>query len=123
MRIPRKVYAIQHNTTKKMYIGSSHDVEKRYKSHIWALRGGKHTVPDMQADFDEHGEDYSVFILDEITCYSEKGLEYEWMRKYQTVDRRYGYNYKDKERVISHAINFVPYKEGLPVSITEGENL
>jgi hypothetical protein len=43
------------------------------------------------------------------------------MRKYQTVDRNHGYNYKDKERAISHAINFVPYKDGLPAPVEEKE--
>lgn len=119
MRLPRKVYAIQHNVTKKIYIGSSHDVDTRYKSHIWALRAGKHSVSDMQEDYDEHGEDYSVFILDEITSYDKRGLEYEWMRKYNSIDRNYGYNYKDQERVISHGINTVPYKDGVPVPISE----
>ena len=119
MRLPRKVYAIQHNVTKKIYIGSSYDVEQRYKSHIWALRGGKHTVEDMQDDYDEYGEDYSVFILDEITNYDQRCAEYEWMRKYNSIDRRYGYNYKDNERVISHGINIVPYKTGKPISLAD----
>lgn len=114
MRFPRKVYAIQHNVTKKIYIGSSNDVETRYKSHIWALRGNKHNVPDMQEDYNKYGEDYSVFILGEMSSYAEKGLEYEWMRKYNTITRGVGYNYKDQERVISHSVNYVPYKDGLP---------
>lgn len=121
MRLPRKVYAIQHNVTKKIYIGSSHDTDARYKSHIWALRAGKHSVDDMQDDYDEYGEDYSVFILDEITEFAQRGREYEWMRKYNSVDRKYGYNYKDKERIISHGINLVPYKAGLPDAIREDE--
>jgi hypothetical protein len=97
-----------------MYIGSSHDVEKRYKSHVWALRSGRHTVADMQDDYDEYGEDYSLYILGEITEFEERGAEYEWMRKYQTIQRGVGYNYMDKERVISHSINDVPFKDGLP---------
>lgn len=119
MKLPRTVYAIQHNVTKKIYIGSSNNLEQRYKNHIWQLRAGKHHVRDMQKDFDEFGEDYSLFVLGEITRFTERGLEYEWMRKYNTTTRGVGYNYLDQERVISHGINCVPYKKGLPNPICE----
>lgn len=119
MRLPRKVYAIRHNVTKRMYIGSSHNVENRYKSHVWALRSGRHTVEDMQEDYDEYGEDYSLFILGEITEFEQRGMEYEWMRKYNTIKRGVGYNYMDQERVVSHAVNSIPYKEGLPEPMTQ----
>lgn len=114
MKFPRKVYAIQHNVTKRIYIGSSADVNTRYFSHIYQLRNGKHSVEDMQDDFIKYGEDYSFFILDEITEYAERKKEYEWMQKYGSHIRGIGYNYKDPAAVRAFATIEPPLKEGLP---------
>ena len=38
----------------------------------------------MQKDFDDFGEDFSLFILDEINSYADRIKEYEWMKKYQS---------------------------------------
>ena len=37
MKFPRAIYAIQHNATKRIYIGSSSDVELRYWGHMYPL--------------------------------------------------------------------------------------
>lgn len=114
MEFPRTIYAIQHNETKRIYIGSTKNVETRYQSHIGALRRGKHTVEDMQEDFDKYGENYSLFILEEIKEFKDKIKEYEWMRKYKTMERSTGYNYKDKASAMRFLQNYPPYAEGLP---------
>lgn len=95
MIIPRQVYVITHNVTKKMYVGSSGKLKDRISNHMYALRAGKHPVEDMQKDFNEFGEDYTVEILDEINSIDEAGKEYEWMNKFQSNIRGVGYNYKD----------------------------
>lgn len=95
MNIPRQVYAIKHNITNHIYIGSSSNVTVRVRKHLGDLRRHKHTVEDMQADFDQYGEDYTVTILDDINVYSDKDKEYEWMLKLSTNVRGVGYNYKD----------------------------
>ena len=115
MIVPRKVYAIQHNVTKKIYVGSSRNVDNRYKAHIGYLRRGTHPIEDMQFDYDQFGEDYSVFILDEIATFGQRTKEQEWMRKLKSYIRSKGYNYKDpsfKESIIS-----VPHKKGIPETI------
>lgn len=114
MDIPRKIYAIQHNVTKRIYIGSSKNPSERYLNHINRLKNGKHTVEDMQKDFDEYGEDFSLFIIDEITTFQDRKKEYEWMKKYKSNIRGIGYNYKDHEKKVLHSKYDVPYKEGLP---------
>lgn len=122
MIYPRTIYAIKHNVTKRMYIGSSKDVKTRYQSHIHRLRSGKHPIEDMQEDFSKYGEDFSVYILEEVTINDDRKNEYKWMRKYNTFTRGVGYNYKDKEREILHLKNSVPLKAGLPdpfVDITD----
>ena len=114
MRIPSKIYAIQHNVTKKIYIGISWKPEQRYLNHISKLRNGKHTVEDMQKDFDEYGEDFSFFIIDEITNFEDRKKEYQWMQKYKSNIRGIGYNYKEKEKAVLYSKYDVPYKDGLP---------
>ena len=113
VKLPRTIYAIQHNKTKRIYIGSSSDVPNRYWSHIYKLRNGKHGVEDMQKDFDEHGEDFSLFILDEINTHDERIKEYECMNKYQSNIRGKGYNYKDHAKKFIQ-IGKLPLKSGVP---------
>ena len=98
MKYPRKVYAIRHNVTDRVYIGSSCNVDKRFKEHLYALKAHNHVVDDMQRDYDEYGEDYTFTILDRINDSSEDEKEYEWMDKHQSFVRGIGYNYKDHHR-------------------------
>lgn len=97
MNLPRKIYAIRHNVTNRVYVGSSCRVDQRLMNHIHSLRSHKHHIEDMQADFDKYGEDYTFTILDEILVYKDKEKEYEWMKKYQSHIRGIGYNYKDQK--------------------------
>lgn len=96
MDYPRKIYAIRHNTTGKIYVGSSQQVERRIKKHLYDLRNHTHAVEDMQADFDKYGEKYTITILDEISKPEDWFKEYEWMSKKWSALRGFGYNYKDK---------------------------
>ena len=95
MKFPRKVYCIRHNPTERVYIGSSANADRRIGAHISALRRGEHINEDMQADYNRHGEDYTVTILDSIADISEKNKEYEWMKMYESNVRGKGYNYND----------------------------
>ncbi len=95
MSFTRKVYVIRHNITNRIYVGSSGNVDRRFRAHISALRRGEHKVEDMQADFDKYGEDYTFTIVDVIDRYEDRVKEYEWMKKYQSHIRGIGYNYKD----------------------------
>lgn len=56
-------------------------------------------MPDMQADFDKFGGEYTLIVLSDITTDSERELEYGWMLRYGTYDRGYGYNYRDPAMV------------------------
>lgn len=95
MDFPRKIYAIKHNVTNRVYVGSSHQVGRRIGSHLSRLRSHTHTVEDMQADFDKYGEKFTIMILDEISNNEELNKEYEYMLKYGSAVRGKGYNYND----------------------------
>lgn len=101
MKFPRKVYAIRHNATNRVYIGSSCHVDKRFYEHLSALKAHRHPVGDMQEDFDKYGDDFTLTVLDHIASISEKDKEYEWMDKNQSYIRGVGYNYKDKKWCIA----------------------
>lgn len=91
----REVYAIQHNKTKRVYIGSSGRTEHRLNDHIMQLRRGKHSNKAMQKDFDSYGEDYSFFKIDVIPTDNEKWREYYWMGFFGTWNPELGYNTKE----------------------------
>lgn len=120
------IYAMQHNKTKKMYIGKSKNVYKRYESHIANLKVGKHASELMQEEYDEYGEDYSVYVLEEVENPSERfnfngnvhsvgsEAEMKWIREYNTIEN--GYNTQDTpiKRMIKNSAKVFPIKDGLP---------
>lgn len=84
-------------------------------NHMYALRSGRHINEDMQNDFDEYGEDYSLYILDEISDYGERQKEYEYMKKFNSHVRGKGYNYKDPIKRRATCKNKIPLKSGIPM--------
>ena len=91
----RTIYSIKHNVTGREYIGCTENFDKRIKAHLSALRNGRHNVEDMQTDFDNYGNDYTICVLEEITSYSKRSREYELMDEHESYVRGKGYNYKD----------------------------
>ncbi len=70
------VYRIVNKITNKFYIGSSKDVEKRFKIHISLLKRGKHINNHLQNAFNIDGYDSFVFeVIEE--CDSKILLERE----------------------------------------------
>ena len=95
-RYPRIVYAIRHTVTGRIYIGSTgKELHERYSAHISLLRKGSHSSKLMQKDFDEFGENYTVYKLDTIPTYNERDMEYQYMLKYDTGNPNKGYNQYD----------------------------
>lgn len=94
------VYMITNSVTGRKYIGSSHNVEYRMHTHLLLLRRGKHSVEDMQEDFDRYGEESFVFFplfekANKGKDYEKSDLEHFLKDVLRTHDRKYGYNYKD----------------------------
>ena len=92
---PRVVYALQHNVTKKIYVGATKDPVKRFFSHLSALERGDHWIPDFQSDYDTYGDDVHFYYLDMILDKSQAIKEFEWQVRLNTLDRETGYNYLD----------------------------
>lgn len=91
------VYAIRHNPTGKIYVGSTEYLEHRLKEHITALKRGKHHSKGMQKDFDECGGDYSFCILETPKLWPcGYRLERVYMTAFRSRDPERGYNDNDR---------------------------
>lgn len=94
---PRSIYVITHVPTGRRYVGSSNDVGKRWKRHIWELEKGIHPVEDMQRDYDLLGGKYDFAVIGQINDESEAHKEYDCMIERRSNIRGRGYNYKDRK--------------------------
>ena len=73
------VYMIVNTKNNRMYIGSTVEYEKRFRSHINGLRGGYHDNRKIQEDFEEFGEDAFKFsVLCETQSEDER---FEWLMR------------------------------------------
>jgi len=66
--------------TGKSYVGSTAGkLNKRMREHRCLLRAGKHSEPELQADWDKYGEDaFSILFILGLTCPSvEMRRQYE----------------------------------------------
>lgn len=106
MKLPRIVYALKHNATGKMYIGSTANPRQRFLKHTNRLKNGTHHSKRLQADYDQY-EDKSLTLitLDEIRTFDERNKEYKWQAVYNTCDPKQGYNYADPKLPTSPSHN------------------
>ena len=94
------VYAIRHNPTGRIYVGSTTNLNARLRSHMAALINGKHPVELMQRDYEHYGNDYSLFILYDTLLQKKyikdcRMIERLFMTLLGTRDPEKGYNYRD----------------------------
>lgn len=95
---PRYIYVLEHTITHKAYVGSSAKPVTRFKAHLTNLKSGQHSVEDMQADFNQYGNHFSMTIIDRCDTWDDQKREYMWMDILGTRERGRGYNYKDKSK-------------------------
>jgi hypothetical protein len=70
------VYAIIHLPTKRKYIGSSKNVNKRFYYHRWDLNNQKHANPKLQNSWNFHGKDEFAFV-NFVPCEESERLKIE----------------------------------------------
>jgi group I intron endonuclease len=70
-------YLIFNTKNNRIYIGSSVDVYKRFKSHKSHLRHGKHANKYLQNDWNKCGEDVFLFVILNISKTSMHVLQEE----------------------------------------------
>jgi group I intron endonuclease len=90
------IYKITNIVNGKFYIGSSEDVDNRWKiEHVGNLRRNQHCNPKLQHSWNFHGGDkFSVEILEEVEPRKELLLEREqyYLDTLKPYDRNIGYN-------------------------------
>ena len=74
------VYQITNNENLKIYIGSSKQIEKRWKAHIRELNNNKHSNKFLQEDWNKYGEKSFKFeILEETDEDLRWNVEQEYL--------------------------------------------
>ena len=87
------IYQICNTVNNKRYIGSSLSVRRRFTQHLNLLRNNKHHSKHLQNAWNKYGEDSFTFEGLEY-CDPDKllKLEHDYIVKYKTTDRDFGYN-------------------------------
>lgn len=80
------VYSITCLANGWVYIGSSQSIRQRWSTHKSWLRNGTHNVPQLQADWDEHGE--PAFVFEVVTQVSEAEARYDAEQEH--IDAHWG---------------------------------
>lgn len=90
------IYCIINLINNKKYVGSSINIHKRWKDHLYALKIGTHRNEHLQHAWNKYNEEsFKFIILEEIEASEPLKLfpkEDEWMVRMNTLDPIYGYN-------------------------------
>ena len=90
------IYKIRNILNNKLYIGSTKQFILRFSTHKNLLRKNKHENPYLQNSWNKYGEENFKFeILIELSNSELDNilkLEEETIVKYNTLNRKYGYN-------------------------------
>ena len=94
MKILSGIYAIQNISNKKMYIGRSKNIYKEWRDlHLSRLRKNIHANSYLQSSWNKYGENnFKHFILEECSEDLLNQKEIEYIKKYDTNNRSFGYN-------------------------------
>lgn len=121
------IYVIKNIHNGKKYIGSSKNIENRFKIHKRYLRIGKHPNIHLQRAWDLYGEESFMFEIMEI-CFDENILKVEqsyfdliddWTQYYNISKDASGgdniYNHPDRDSIVEKCTNvLLEYNMNLP---------
>ena len=120
------IYAIVNLVNKKVYIGSSTNISKRWRQHKNELRIGIHSNNHLQKSWNKYSESKFVFsILEESSKESLIEREIYWIRHYNSISGDLGYNqtipntaeYRNPEKQIGNKLK----KEIVAIEKVSGE--
>ncbi len=91
------IYSITNKVNGKRYIGSSKNIQIRWRNHKKLLKRGAHFSKHLQASWNKYGEESFIF---EVICTVwdvEKLIEIEqtFLDLYRAADNKFGYNSGD----------------------------
>ena len=92
------IYKIHNKSNNKIYVGSGVDIKKRWRDHKWHLKENKHHNSHLQSSYNKYGLEKFVFsIVEECDVKNLLILERNYIEKYNTFNRDFGYNVNDPE--------------------------
>lgn len=98
------VYLLTNKESEKVYVGSSTDINRRYKHHLSSLKNNKHHNILLQREYNDNKQiSLSLSILCYCTKEDLKKNEQYWMDYYQSYNPKYGYN-------VARSTSYVPNK-------------
>ena len=93
------IYQIYNPINNKRYVGSSINIERRFKQHISDLKANRHHNQHLQNAWNKYGDQLKFEVLE--YCEPEYLIETEqyYVDYYNSADRKYGYNI---DKYVSH---------------------
>lgn len=87
------IYCIKNKINGKVYIGSSNNIERRFKRHKTELNTKKHSNKYLEKAYNKYGEENFEFIILEL-CNEEELIQKEifFISKYDSLNISKGYN-------------------------------
>ena len=90
------IYKIENKINKKIYIGLSKAIYKRWDDHKYYLRHHKHQNTHLQRAWDKYGEDNFEFsVVEEVPEENLEETERKYISMYKSNDYDKGYNNSD----------------------------
>lgn len=87
------IYKIENLVNGKVYIGQSTDIEKRWIYHRRDLRHNHHRNSHLQYAWNKYGEsNFNHVIIEECKLEELNNKEKEYIKLYDSTNRKYGYN-------------------------------
>ena len=88
------IYKITNLANDKVYLGSSNNLKKRRREHLWALRENRHDNPYFQNAFNKYGESNFTFeVIEQVLNEDDlRSTEQKYIDELNVCNREIGYN-------------------------------
>ena len=101
------IYKILNIVNNKVYVGSSVDIKRRWKSHLNKLKHSKHPNSHLQHAWNKYGEESFAFYIKEEVIFEDILLKREgyWQDFYKSYNNDFGYNMNrvDENGIVHHS--------------------
>ena len=106
------VYCFINICNGKRYIGQSNNLRKRYNTHRYQLKNGRHHNKHLQRAWNKYGENNFKYIILQICKDSDHAIEREqyWANKYNSFIGENGYNTGECLKVWNTGIKYSKYR-------------
>lgn len=87
------VYCILCLKNRKIYIGQSVNIKKRFVNHRYMLRKGTHNNKNLQKAWNKYGQEmFKFFLIEETTKKAIHKRELWWIKTLQPYNPSIGFN-------------------------------